>query len=141
MKKPAITSIGLLIAIALLGLFMIINHPKETPLETNMPDSIENTSDGLNSPSIEVENTEHFSDDHEHDHSVEIEGSEIKQLTIRQIADLWQIDSAELLNRIIQEFDFKKNYTTETSLEEMRNEYKFSPAIIKDIAEEIKQEQ
>ncbi|NOQ68136.1 hypothetical protein GQ568_01705 [Patescibacteria group bacterium] len=144
MKKPIITSIGLLIAIALLGLFMIMimNHPKETPLETNTPDSIESTGNGLNSPSVEVEdeNTEHFNDDHEHDHSVEIEGSEIKQLTIQQIADLWQIDSEELLNRIIQEFDFKKNYTTETSLEEMRNEYKFSPAIIKDIAEEIKQE-
>jgi hypothetical protein len=124
MKKPTMISIGLLIAIALLGLFIFINHPEKTPTETDTPSS--------------TENTEHFEDDHEHDHSVEIEGGEIKLLTVQEIADLWQIDSEELLSRIIQEFDFKENYTTETTLEEMRNEYKFSPAIVKDIAEEIK---
>ncbi len=80
--------------------------------------------------------------DHEHDelhdHSVEIEGSEMKQLSVQQVADLWEIDSEVLLNKIIEEFDFKGDYTTETVLEDMRLEYKFSPAIIKDIAEEIK---
>ena len=78
------------------------------------------------------------SDDEEHEHSVEIEGKEIKQLTIQQIAKLWEIDSQELLNRIIKEFDFKGNYTPQTILDDMKFEYQFSPAIIKDIAEEIK---
>ncbi|MCK5176348.1 MAG: hypothetical protein KAQ92_01355, partial [Candidatus Aenigmarchaeota archaeon] len=75
-----------------------------------------------------------------HDHSVEIEGSEMKQLTVQQVADLWEIDSQKILDRIVEEFEFKGNYTTETTLDEMREEYKFSPAIIKDIAEEIKHE-
>ncbi len=80
------------------------------------------------------------SDDEPHDHSVEIEGSEMKHLTVQQVADLLEIDSQKLLDRIVEEFEFKGNYTTETVLEDMRSEYQFSPAIIKDIAEEIKQE-
>ncbi len=76
---------------------------------------------------------------HDHDHSVEIEGRAMKLLTVQEIADLWEIDAQTLLNRIIEEFDFKGDYAIETTLEEMRLEYKFSPALIKDIAEEIKQ--
>jgi hypothetical protein len=79
-------------------------------------------------------------DDHLHDHSVEIEGKDLKALTVKQVADLWEIDSTVLLNEIIKEFNFEKNYTVNTILEEMRLEYKFSPAIIKDIAERIKTE-
>ena len=79
-------------------------------------------------------------DEELHDHSVEIEGSEMKQLTVQQVADLWEIDSQKILDRIVEEFEFKGNYTTETTLDEKREEYKFSPAIIKDIAEEIKHE-
>jgi hypothetical protein len=77
-------------------------------------------------------------DDHLHDHSVEIEGSEMRQLTIKQVADLWVIDSQQLLDRIVKEFNLKGDYTTETVVDVMRLEYKFSPAIVKDIAEEIK---
>ncbi|RLG13270.1 MAG: hypothetical protein DRN71_05160 [Candidatus Nanohalarchaeota archaeon] len=78
--------------------------------------------------------------DDEHDHSVEIEGSEMKSLTIQQVADLWEIDSELLLSRIIEEFDLKGSYTVDTVLEDIREaEYKFSPAQIKDMAEEIKQ--
>jgi hypothetical protein len=76
--------------------------------------------------------------DHEHDHSVEIEGKDMKALTVQQVANLWEINAEELLEAIIIEFNFKKNYTVNTILEEMRLEYKFSPAIIKDLAEEIK---
>lgn len=83
--------------------------------------------------------TDHEHDeDHEHNYSVEVKGNEMRQMKIQQVADLWQIDAEKLLDRIIEEFDFKGNYTTETVLEDMRSEYKFSPAIIKDIAEEIK---
>ena len=135
-KQTSFIVIGF-ITIALLGLFLIMNSSKETSVEkTSMEASVQSFAEVKNTD--EVEDTEHFHDEHEHDHSVEIEGREMKLLTIQQIADLWQTDSKELLNRIIQEFDFQEDYTTETILEDMRNEYKFSPAIIKDIAEEIK---
>ena len=75
-----------------------------------------------------------------HDHSVEIEGEDMKLLSVQEVADLWDIDSEVLLQDIIQEFELKSNYTTNSILEEIREEYKFSPAMIKDMAEEIKQQ-
>ncbi|MCK4532709.1 hypothetical protein KAU39_02895 [bacterium] len=75
---------------------------------------------------------------HEHDYSVEIEGKKMKTLTVRKVADLWKINPETLLAKIIDEFNFKGNYTIDTVLEKMREEYKFSPSIIKDIAEKIK---
>lgn len=81
---------------------------------------------------------DHSDEEHEHDHSVEIEGKEMKSLTIQEIADLWEIDSETLLSKIIEEFEFKNDYTVDTVLEAMRGEYSFSPAAIKDIAEELK---
>ena len=83
--------------------------------------------------------------DHEHDelhdHSVEIEGKDLKLLTVQEVADLWEIDSEILLSRITNEFDLKESYTVHSVLEDIRAEYAFSPALIKDIAEEIKQQQ
>lgn len=78
--------------------------------------------------------------DDEHDHSVEIEGSEMRSLTVQEVANLWEIDAEILLSRIVAEVNLKEEYTVNTVLDHMRDEYKFSPAIIKDIAEEIKQE-
>ena len=137
MEKTTPLIVIALMTAGLLGVFLIYDLDSTSVEETSMEASVQSF--------VEVKDTEYLSDDHEHDHehdhSVEIEGSEIKQLTIQQIANLWQIDSQELLNAIIQEFDFQENYTTETILEDMRVEYKFSPAIIKDIAEEMKQNQ
>jgi len=82
--------------------------------------------------------SEHEHDD-EHDHSVEIEGSVVRSLTVQEVADLWEIDSEVLFSRIITEFDLKESYTVDTVLEDIREEYAFSPALIKDIAEDIKQ--
>ena len=79
-------------------------------------------------------------DDHEHDHSVEVEGKDMKLLSVQEVADLWEIDSEVLLQRIILEFDLKESYTVDSILEDLREEYKFSPAMIKDMAEEIKQQ-
>jgi len=77
--------------------------------------------------------------DEEHDHSVEIEGSAMKALSVQEVADLWEINSEVLLSKIIAEFDLQKEYTVNITLEEIRQaEYKFSPAIIKDLAEETK---
>jgi len=84
--------------------------------------------------------SEHEHDDELHDHSVEIEGKDMKLLAIQEVADLWEIDSEVLLSRIITEFDLKESYTVDTVLEDIREEYPFSPAIIKDMAEEIKQQ-
>ncbi len=84
------------------------------------------------------DNHEHLD---EHDHSVEIEGHEMKSLTVQEVANLWEIDSEALLSRIITEFDLHGSYTVNTVLEDIRQEeYKFSPAQIKDLAEEIKQQ-
>lgn len=126
----------IILAVAgLSGAILIMNYLKENSTENNAQNIVENNS-------VENDNDQEvkFEDDHEHDHSVEIEGSEVRTLTVQEVADLWEIDSEELLSRIIQEFNFQGNYTTETVLEDMREaEYKFSPAIIKDLAEEIKQ--
>ena len=73
-----------------------------------------------------------------HDHSVEIEGKDLKLLTVQEVAYLWEIDSEILLLRITTEFDLKESYTVHSVLEDIRAEYAFSPALIKDIAEEIK---
>lgn len=73
-----------------------------------------------------------------HDHSVEIEGKEMKLLTVREVAELWEIDPELLLSKMITEFGLQKNYTVDTVLEEIRVEYPFSPALVKDLAEEIK---
>ena len=82
---------------------------------------------------------EEASEEHEHDHSVEIKGSDLKALSVQEVADLWEISSETLLIKIIAEFKLQGDYTVDTTLEEIRNaEYKFSPAIIKDLAESIK---
>ena len=81
--------------------------------------------------------------DHEHDddYSVEIEGKDMKLLTVQDVAGLWEIDSEVLLSRIVAEFDLNGSYSANTILEDIREaEYKFSPAQIKDMAEKIKQE-
>ncbi len=83
-----------------------------------------------------IVNYEH---DDEHDHSVEIEGKDMKLLTVQEVAYLWEIDSEVLLSEIITEFDLEGKYTVNTVLEDIREEYAFSPALIKDMAEEIKQ--
>ena len=79
-------------------------------------------------------------DDHVHDHSVEIDGKDLRTLTVQEVAELWEIDSEVLLSGMILEFKLKGTYTVDSNLEDIRNEYKFSPALIKDMAEDIKQQ-
>ena len=89
---------------------------------------------------LSYSDSEEHEHDSEHDHSVEIEGSAMKSLTVQEVANLWEINGEKLLLRIVTEFDLERSYTTHTVLEDIRGEYSFSPALIKDIAEEIKQE-
>ncbi len=87
----------------------------------------------------EDEGCEETDEEYEHEHSVEIEGSVMKALSVQEVADLWEIDSEVLLSKIVAEFELQGDYTVDTTLDEIRNaEYKFSPAIIKDLAEEVK---
>ena len=88
---------------------------------------------------LESQEHEHEHDD-EHYHSVEIEGSEMKFLTVQDVANLWEIDGEILLLRIVAEFNLEGDYNVGSILEDIRGEYAFSPALIKDMAEEIKQE-
>ena len=81
---------------------------------------------------------EHEHDD-EHEHSVEIEGKDMKYLTVQEVADLWEINSEVLLLNVVTEFELKGSHTINTLLEDIRGEYAFSPSLIKDMAEEIKQ--
>jgi len=102
------------------------------------PAVVEQVQENITEEEIECEeaNEEH---EHEHNHSVEIEGSAMKALSVKEVADLWEIDSEVLLSKIINEFDLQKEYDVDVTLEEIRQaEYKFSPAIIKDLAEEAK---
>ena len=89
---------------------------------------------------VEEKAAEHEeAEEHEHDHYVQIEGSEMKALSVQEVAELWEIDPEVLLSEIIAEFDLQKEYDVDVTLEEIRQaEYKFSPAIIKDLAEEVR---
>ena len=100
-------------------------------LFTGCSDAVTNAIDNSTSSSAASE---------DHEYSVQIEGSEIKTLTVKQVADLWKIDSQKLLNAVVAEFKLKNNYTVDTIIEDMRAEYKFSPAMVKEIAERIKKE-
>ena len=73
-----------------------------------------------------------------HDHSVEIEGKDMKLLSVEEVAYLWEIDSQVLLDAIILEFDLQGNYSVDSILDDIRLEYPFSPAVIKNLAEDIK---
>lgn len=83
-------------------------------------------------------NDEHEYEDHEEEYSVEISGQELKSLTIKEVAGLWEIDAEVLLNVIVEEYHLTGNYNTDDTIETLRNEYKLSTAQIKDIAEKLK---
>ena len=78
--------------------------------------------------------------DDEHDHSVEIEGKDLKLLTVGEVSDLWEINEEAFLSRMIVEFSLEESYTVDSVLEDICGEYAFSPAIIKDMAEEMSRE-
>ena len=74
-----------------------------------------------------------------HNHSVEIEGKDMKYLSVQEVADMWEINSADLLRDMILEFNLEENYTVDSILYDIKNEYSFSPALIKDLAENLKE--
>ncbi len=92
----------------------------------------------IEEPVVNDSEVTELTEDHEEEYSIEISGEELKTYTIQEIADMWGIDAEELLAGIIQEFSLKSDYTVNNVLDSLRAEYKFSPALVKDIAEEIK---
>ena len=77
-------------------------------------------------------------DSEDEHYSVEISGSELKTFTIKEIADLWDINADTLLEEIIKEFGLKEAYSSENVLDDLRNENIFTPSEVKVIAENIK---
>ena len=134
MKKITIIIITIILVV-IVGYIIKCSEEKQ-----KVQENIFNISEEI-TPSKHEEHEENADEGHEHDHFVEIEGSEMKNLTVQEVANLWEIDAEILLSEIIAEFELQEDYTVDTILEKIRDaEYKFSPAIIKDIAEEIKQE-
>lgn len=72
------------------------------------------------------------------DYSVEISGQTLKNSTIKQIAAQWDIDAQQLLDNITKTFGLSGSYSTSSILNDLRQEYRFTPAQIKMIAEEMK---
>jgi hypothetical protein len=105
---------------------------------------IDENNDGICDLSQDIEEqmkpSEHSEDEaHEEEYSVEISGSELKIMTIAQIANLWEIDAQSLLNATISQLKLSaEEYTVDSTIDELRKESKFAPSQIKEIAESVK---
>ena len=68
---------------------------------------------------------------------IKVSGSELKAMTIADVAKLWEIDASSLLNEIINAFNLKNTYTFENTIDDLRGEYRLSPFQIKEIADRL----
>jgi len=69
---------------------------------------------------------------------VQVSGAELRTMKINDIANLWGIDAATLLNEIVNTLNLKDTYTFENTVNDLRGEIRFSPFQIKDIADKLK---
>ena len=67
-----------------------------------------------------------------------VSGMEMKTMTIADIATLWGIDAGKLLDGIQNEFELSQQYSVNSTIDDLREEYRFSPYQIMEIAERIK---
>jgi hypothetical protein len=67
-----------------------------------------------------------------------VSGMEMKTMTIADIAALWGIDAGELLEGIKNEFELTQEYNMDSTIDDLRGEYRFSPYQIMEIAQRIK---
>ncbi|HII72618.1 TPA: hypothetical protein HA265_07715 [Candidatus Woesearchaeota archaeon] len=72
------------------------------------------------------------------DFSVDIRCEQMKLMSIKAIADLWGIDAEELLDAVTEEYGLKGFHTTDSLLDDLRDEVPFEPRGVKEIAERIK---
>jgi len=77
---------------------------------------------------------------HEEEYSVEISGSKMKNMTIDEIAQLWEIDANQLLSRLKEDLLLKMDYSINNTVDDLRAEVRFSPSIIKGVAQNLKQQ-
>jgi len=76
----------------------------------------------------------------EEEYSVEIPGSRMKTMTIDEIAQLWGIDANQLLNTLKEDLLLKMDYSINNTVDDLRAEVRFSPSIIKGVAENLKKQ-
>ena len=62
----------------------------------------------------------------------------MKTMTIAEIAALLGIEAGELLDGIQNEFELTQEYNISSTVEDLREEYRFSPYQIMEIAQRIK---
>jgi len=67
-----------------------------------------------------------------------VNGMEMKTMTIADIATLWGVDAGELLEGIKNEFELTQMFDMGSSIDDLREEYRFLPYQIMEIAERIK---
>ena len=67
-----------------------------------------------------------------------VSGMEMKTMTIADIATLWGVDASKLLEEIKNEFELAQEYNIGSTIDDLREEYRFSPYQIMEIAERIK---
>jgi len=67
-----------------------------------------------------------------------VNGMEMKAMTIEEIAALWGVDAGELLEGIQNEFELTQEYNIGSTIDDLREEFRFSPYQIMEIAEKIK---
>lgn len=67
-----------------------------------------------------------------------VSGMEMKSMTIADIANLWGIDVGKLLDKIQNKFELSQQYSVNSTINDLRGEYRFSPYQIMEIAERIK---
>ena len=67
-----------------------------------------------------------------------VNGMEMKTMTIADIAAIWGIDAGELLDGIKNEFELTQMHNVDSTIDDLRGEYRFSPYQIMEIAERIK---
>ena len=113
----------------------LCDHSQPAPEDRVESTTSENVTKTTNEQAETTPPTE--SDEQEEEYSVEISGQEMKKLTVQEIADRWGIDAETFLQSMIDEFSLKGDYSTSDTIDTLREEYKFSPAQIKDNAEDI----
>jgi len=76
----------------------------------------------------------------EEEYSVEIPGSRMRTMTIDEIAQLWDIDANQLLNKLKEDLLLNTDYSINNTVDDLRAEVRFSPSIIKGVAENLKKQ-
>ena len=67
-----------------------------------------------------------------------VSGMEMKAMTIAELAAFWGLDADKLLEGIQNEFEFTQEYNFKNTIDDLREEFRFSPYQIMEIAEKIK---